>query len=509
MRPAAYASAPAPNGRYEPLAGEKYDQGRIYHVSAWHTWSDRRKIQTMRRMVEDYGADPRMRWFTASVLERAGVPPRDFQAQAAALLRFVQHEIYYTNETNEQIQSPWRTLKVKTGDCFAAGTLVLRDDYELVPIEDVKVGDRIWGYDKWSTVEAWADKGDLPIWSIRVASADNGDIGRGMWLTPDHKVYVKRADGQVERIRVRSLAVGDVLLRPSDKQKAPAAAQDWKLRSTWNAGLVACTFNPQAFAADGIEAEVLAIAPMHAVPCYDIQTDDHYVHLPLTNVTVSNCDDLSILLASMAESIALPWRFALGGHRKINPKRDRQLAPLVAVWERTLRDPNMPATHKQVARANLEKAANQRVRWIEGQPWPSGARFSHVYVMLGWPPFDPQRWAAAEPTVRGMALGQDVVLHGLPAGANGGRDLAGWGSVTPDGSMLKLPVKPFAGPDGFGGPRQRRMQAQQQAQVIDAEVVEETGMDADTWWKPGEGFISAVWRNIDKPGRSTARCRVS
>lgn len=305
-----YASAPAPNGAYEPLAGEKYDQGRIYHVKAWHTWSDRRKVMTMRRMVEDYGADPRMRWFTAQVLERSGAAPRDYAAQAAALLRFVQNEIYYTNEPNEQIQSPWRTLKQRNGDC----------------------------------------------------------------------------------------------------------------------------------------------------------------------------DDCSVLLASMAESIALPWRFALGGHRKINPKRDKRLAPLVARWEQELRSPREDV--RTVARANLEKAANQRVRWIEGQPWPSGARFSHIYVMLGNQPFSPTAWAAAEPTVRGLPLGHDVVLHGLPDGARGGKDLGSWGGGD---DTLRLPVKRFAGPDGFGAPT-----------VIDA--VGEVADAGESWWQQGESLGRAVWRNVDKPG---------
>jgi len=35
------------------------------------------------------------------------------------------------------------------------------------------------------------------------------------------------------------------------------------------------------------------------VPCWDIQTEDHYVYLPEHDVTVSNCDDLTVLFVSL------------------------------------------------------------------------------------------------------------------------------------------------------------------------------------------------------------------
>lgn len=38
---------------------------------------------------------------------------------------------------------------------------------------------------------------------------------------------------------------------------------------------------------------------MTEVSCYDIQTDDHYVYLPEHDVTVSNCDDLTIAFATL------------------------------------------------------------------------------------------------------------------------------------------------------------------------------------------------------------------
>ncbi len=119
-----------------------------------------------------------------------------------------------------------KTLEAKAGDCFPEGTLLLRDDYSLTPIEQVRPGDRIWGRDRWSTVEnVWA-KGDLTFDLVRLNN------GSQVWLTPDHKVYVgicdrhrnrtdasapcscPLAERRIERVHVRDLAEDDVLVQP-------------------------------------------------------------------------------------------------------------------------------------------------------------------------------------------------------------------------------------------------------------------------------------------------------
>ena len=191
-----------PNSAPDFMQGEKRDTGRVIPVSGWLWKSDRQKLKALRELALRYGGDPHLRWFTVnSILKPAGVVQRDFKAQAAALLRWVQQNVYYTNEPDEQVQSPWRTIKVKTGDC----------------------------------------------------------------------------------------------------------------------------------------------------------------------------DDSSLLLASLAESIKLPWKFALAGHYR----------------------------------------NGKRAGYVEGQRYPSSANFSHIYVKLGWPPFKPTEWAAAEPTIKGAPLGYDVVAHGI------------------------------------------------------------------------------------------------
>jgi hypothetical protein len=117
-------------------------------------------------------------------------------------------------------------VELGTADCFPEGTLLLRDDFELIPIEEICVGDRIWGRDAWTTVEAVADKGNLSIDGVRL---NNGDV---VTLTGDHHFFVGRCtkhaphldDGYgcscplesrtIEKVRLRDLQPKNVLTQP-------------------------------------------------------------------------------------------------------------------------------------------------------------------------------------------------------------------------------------------------------------------------------------------------------
>lgn len=96
-----------------------------------------------------------------------------------------------------------------------------------------------------------------------------------------------------------------------------------------------------------------------------------------------DCDDMAVLIASMAESIALPWRFCLAG----------------------------------------KGFAGRKVKYHEGGRMPLMGEFSHIYIQLGWPPFAPETWVSAEPTIPGAPLGYDVVDHGMSTGPGGRVDL--------------------------------------------------------------------------------------
>ena len=100
-----------------PIDTEEQWGPQVYHLRHWHRWSDRRKLRALREMAERYGHDPKMAEVAVDILRGAGAQPRDYHAQAAALLAWVQANIYYVNEPDERLQSPSHTLRVKLGDC--------------------------------------------------------------------------------------------------------------------------------------------------------------------------------------------------------------------------------------------------------------------------------------------------------------------------------------------------------------------------------------------------------
>jgi hypothetical protein len=112
-----------------------------------------------------------------------------------------------------------------------------------------------------------------------------------------------------------------------------------------------------------------------------------------------DCDDMAILLAALSESIRLPWRYVLSGTRR-----------------------------------------GAKIRWIEGETYPYGAEWSHIYNALGWPPFNPTQWAIAEPTVRGVPLGQDVAMTGRVMPEMGGGATGSLGSYGDFGAAGGFPV---------------------------------------------------------------------
>jgi transglutaminase-like putative cysteine protease len=108
-----------------------------------------------------------------------------------------------------------------------------------------------------------------------------------------------------------------------------------------------------------------------------------------------DCDDLGILLAALATSVGIKFRWVIAGKTR----------------------------------------GGEPVRYIEGNrspPW--GANFYHIYLQLATPALCETEctWYSAETTVRGLPLGHDVVVDGIPSGS-GGSDLSysGWGKSEP------------------------------------------------------------------------------
>lgn len=113
-------------------------------------------------------------------------------------------------------------------------------------------------------------------------------------------------------------------------------------------------------------------------------------------VGYGDCDDMALLLAALCESIRLPWKFVISGRR-----------------------------------------GSSLVRWVEGDPYQQ-ARWAHIYLAIGDRPFAPKRWFFAEPTLRTVDLGWDVV-----AASKGGTaplpELSGTDAL---GAMEKQPAAP-------------------------------------------------------------------
>lgn len=100
------------------LAEGPQTDAKVYRLDKWGKRSHRQRVQTLRRIADEYGRDPRLALYAVhNILEPAGVVPRDWPAMSAALLRHVQDYIHYVNEKGERLQSPWRTLQWKIGDC--------------------------------------------------------------------------------------------------------------------------------------------------------------------------------------------------------------------------------------------------------------------------------------------------------------------------------------------------------------------------------------------------------
>ena len=101
-------------GRVNPI---QLEQPKTYHLPDWDGYNDPKKLAMLRQIVLQYGRDPRIAEKTVEILRQSDCKPREYKKQAAALLEWVQKNIYYVNEPVERLQSPMYTLKSGLGDC--------------------------------------------------------------------------------------------------------------------------------------------------------------------------------------------------------------------------------------------------------------------------------------------------------------------------------------------------------------------------------------------------------
>lgn len=203
------------------------------------------RVARIKQLAVKGSVDPMIREEALSILtrkcaEKWCVAEKDYMGEVSALFWALRDPrsptaLRYTRDhvVIDQFHSAPVLRRLNAGDCFVKGTLVLRDDHRLVPVEALRAGDRIWGLDRWSTVTNTWDKGVLPTWTIRLNN------GSSMRLTPGHKVWVLRcpahsteancapskcASGYVrERIYVRDLKPRMMLTRP---ERVPCGTGD-------------------------------------------------------------------------------------------------------------------------------------------------------------------------------------------------------------------------------------------------------------------------------------------
>lgn len=90
------------------------------------------------------------------------------------------------------------------GDCLPLSTLIMKNDYSLVPISSLVPGDRIMGDSEWTTVVEQMETGVKKILAFEL---DNGSVFR---CSPNHRLF--KEDGT--EIRAEDVKPGDHLLTP-------------------------------------------------------------------------------------------------------------------------------------------------------------------------------------------------------------------------------------------------------------------------------------------------------
>ncbi len=94
-------------------------QPKLHHIPNWGALSDVERLRVIRSIAMQRGRDPRIITQAVDIIRAAGVQPREYKRQAAALLKWVQNpkNVYYINEPGERLQDPLFTIRAKLGDC--------------------------------------------------------------------------------------------------------------------------------------------------------------------------------------------------------------------------------------------------------------------------------------------------------------------------------------------------------------------------------------------------------
>lgn len=149
-------------------------------------------VDVMRRAALEAQFTMPVREFCEDVCQ--GLQSKDYLSEYLAIYHAVLQRCRYMRDprTVELVRAPYVIAgellhgRVPQVDCLPADTQLLMRDMTTRAISDVRIGDEIWGYDRWSRVGNVMDKGILGVDAITM---NNGST---FFATPGHKVYIER-----------------------------------------------------------------------------------------------------------------------------------------------------------------------------------------------------------------------------------------------------------------------------------------------------------------------------
>lgn len=232
-------------------------------------------------MIKKGRLDPRVRSFTVKLLsQKCGedwcVPEKSYKAEVRTIYNAVREHVRYVRDTygTDLFQHPNRTLEFRGGDCFPVGTMVVTRD-GLEEIQNLDVGDEIHDGTTWVKV--------LKTWARGPKEIVNAELNNGchLRLSGNHKILLVINGKPIEK-KMESVVVGDLFLQPGD------CAEISSYRRDGSAKVKSITVEDEQ------------------VECVDIMTESGRVYLPGADVTTLQCDDFTIVLGSMLQSVGYP-----------------------------------------------------------------------------------------------------------------------------------------------------------------------------------------------------------
>jgi len=188
------------------------------------------RIATIQELIEKSIQDPQMRKLALQITARC--PERDGECEARAIYDYVKRNVRYTGDVApikwrsgeiegvDLYQSARRTTEFRGGDCLPISTLVMRDDYQLVPLAEIDAGDRIMGDGQWAEVQDRWLTGEKELLAFELS---NGCVLR---CTPEHRIF-RDVDGRLEEIRASEARVGDDLVTPKAFKVSGRDGHEW------------------------------------------------------------------------------------------------------------------------------------------------------------------------------------------------------------------------------------------------------------------------------------------